>query len=318
MTELQAVPVDALDGVRAGELAARWDVPGVHLFGSVGSTNDLARALAGSGAGHGTTVIANEQLAGRGQYGRGWVSAAGLGIYLSMVVRPPLPDPALLPLRVGVTVAEALERLAPMMRIAVKWPNDLLVGGRKLAGILCEGVWAGEQLASVVVGIGLNLRQSAEDFPLELRSHATSIRRETGATPPLADAAGALARAILLAADPAGELTERLPVALAARDALRGRSVLMEALGGKQLTGLASGIAPDGALLVRTADGVLHSVRSGSVRVATEAAAAVATRRPGSEDKRLEGSPPLLRDALDPPGGVRADVPAAGVHLHQK
>ena len=316
MTELRAVPADARGSVEAGEWAARWGVPEVHWFRSVGSTNDLGRALAGSGARHGTTVIANEQLAGRGQYGRGWISAAGLGVYLSMVVRPPLPDSALLPLRVGVAVAEALERLAPMMRIAVKWPNDLWVDGRKLAGILCEGAWAGEQLASVVVGIGLNLRHSAEDFPRELRPYATSVLRATGATPPLAAAAGALTGAILLAADPAGELTERLPSALAARDALRGRTVRVEPRGGKELAGLASGIAPDGALLVRRADGVLHSVRSGSVRVATEAAAAVATRPVDSEDKGLEGSPPLLRDALDPPGGVRADVPAAGVHLH--
>src|SRR5437763_1249614 len=134
--------------------------PRVH-FGRTGSTNEHARGLAARGAPHGTLVTAAEQTAGRGRQGRTWTAPAGLAILCSLVIRDP---PRLLPLAAGVAVAELV---GPQAR--VKWPNDVLVDGRKLAGILVEGR---PQERWAVLGIGLNVAVREDQFPPELRSRA--------------------------------------------------------------------------------------------------------------------------------------------------
>jgi hypothetical protein len=134
---------DAWEGATAATLAAAWGVPAVHLFETVGSTNDAARTLADAGAPHGSVVLADAQTAGRGRSGRGWSSSPGLGVWMSMVVRPVAsPAPGLLPILVGIAAAEALDPFVQPLRTGIKWPNDLHLAGRKLAGILCEGSWA--------------------------------------------------------------------------------------------------------------------------------------------------------------------------------
>ncbi|MDQ3557192.1 MAG: biotin--[acetyl-CoA-carboxylase] ligase family protein, partial [Gemmatimonadota bacterium] len=126
-------------GVEDAALARAWGVPSVWRFRSVGSTNDVARALGDAGAEAGTTVVAEEQLRGRGRSGDPWVSAAGLGAWLSVLLRPaPGIDSTLLPLHIGLAAAGALDVWLPPPGAGIRWPNDLLWQGRKLAGVLCE------------------------------------------------------------------------------------------------------------------------------------------------------------------------------------
>ncbi|HEU0014211.1 MAG TPA: biotin--[acetyl-CoA-carboxylase] ligase [Longimicrobium sp.] len=256
------------EGAAAEELAACWGLPAVHLYARVGSTNDLARSLADAGAPAGTVVVAEEQVAGRGRGGRAWASAPGLGIWMSVIVRPEaLPAPGLLPILVGLAAAEAIDGFVRPVRTEIKWPNDLQLAGRKVGGILCEGSWDVGRPTAVVVGIGLNVLHAPDDFPEEVRDHATSLRIASGWGPPRAEVAGAVAAAITRALDrPPGRLAGASLDALRSRDALEGRTVRIT--GTEPWSGTALGISPAGALLVRTAEGVLRSVTSGTVRVA--------------------------------------------------
>lgn len=258
---------DRWEGIAAEDLAARWGLPSVHLFARVRSTNDAARGLADGGAPHGTVCLAEEQTAGRGRGGRAWSSPPGVGVWMSMVVRPAsLPAPGLLPLLVGLAAAEAVDAFVRPAVTQVKWPNDLLLAGRKVAGILCEGSWDGARPGAVVVGIGLNVLHTPQDFPPEVRETATSLRTVTGWGPPRVEVAGTVAGAISRALrNPPAQLTGTMLDALRRRDALEGRPVRVT--GAQEMTGTALGVSPAGALLLRDADGVLRTVTSGTVRV---------------------------------------------------
>ena len=259
------VPAARYDGDDARSLALEWAVPAVHLYESVGSTNDVARALAVEGAPAGTVVLADRQVAGRGRGGRAWASPAGMGVWMSIVLRPrSLPSPGLLPILVGIAAAGALDRYV-FPGPAIKWPNDLQLDGRKLGGILCEATWDAAGPAFVVVGIGINVNHFPADFPPELRDIATSLRAVSGgSSPPRTLVAGDVARAILRQlAEPPAALDDARLAELAARDALRGREVRVT--GPEELVGIAEGISAAGALLVRTVEGV-RAVTSGTVR----------------------------------------------------
>jgi BirA family biotin operon repressor/biotin-[acetyl-CoA-carboxylase] ligase len=265
---------DHWEGRAGTELARDWEIPALHLFHGVGSTNDVARSLAESGAPAGTTVIAEEQLAGRGRGGKHWASPPGLGIWLSTVLRPEeLPSPGLLPLRVGLAAAAALDAFAAPGRVEVKWPNDLMVAGQKLGGILCEGSWDSTGVGFVVVGIGVNAAHAPDDFPALLQPHATSLRIASGWSPPRVEVAGALVRALAaLPARFAATLSDEELAELESRDPLRGRDVRVTGDGAAHLEGTVLGVAPDGALRVHTADGRTVPVRSGTVRPLGDAA----------------------------------------------
>jgi BirA family biotin operon repressor/biotin-[acetyl-CoA-carboxylase] ligase len=206
--------------------------PRLHLR-RTDSTNTRARELAGAGAPHGTLVTAGEQSAGRGRQGRSWSAPAGRALLCSVIIRDP---PRLLPLVAGVAVADVAGAQARL-----KWPNDVQLAGRKLAGVLVEGRpqehWA-------VAGVGLNVAVRESDFPEELRDTAISLGLGPEAIEPtLGSLLGALER--WLAATPA-ELLD----AVRMRDALRGRQIRWN--GGR---GRAEGIDDDGRLLVSTEDG---------------------------------------------------------------
>ena len=203
--------------------------PRVH-FRLTDSTNARARELAGRGAPHGTVVTAAEQSAGRGRQGRTWTAPPGRGLLFSVVIRDP---PRLLPLAAGVAVAETVGPDAQ-----IKWPNDVLLGGRKVAGILVE---ARLQERWAVVGIGLNVAVREADFPVELRDRAGTLGLEPGAIEPMLTA---LLRALerWLGAD-----SDAVLDAVRGRDALRGREVRW---GGQ--VGIGAGIDGDGRLVVRT------------------------------------------------------------------
>lgn len=208
--------------------------PRVH-YRVTDSTNARGRELAARGAPHGTLITAREQSAGRGRQGRTWVAPPGRALLCSLVVRDP---PRLLPLAAGVAVAETA---GPEAR--VKWPNDVLLEGRKVAGILVEGRPA-ERWA--VLGIGLNVALRTEELPVELRATAGTLGLEPDQIEPvLARLLQALARWI--AADETAVLE-----ALRERDALRGQPVRWA--GG---AGTAAGIDSDGRLIVTTAEGVV-------------------------------------------------------------
>ena len=173
---------DELDRV-AGELAGF--AADVRYFERVGSTNDVAAALATSGADEGTTVVAAMQTAGRGRQGRAWHSPSGTGLYFSIVFRP-LGFEQLLTLMAGEAAARGIER-ATGFRPSLKWPNDLVVepagesrqvGWRKLGGILAEGSLTGTTLHHVVVGIGINV--GGATYPAELAGRVTSLEAELG------------------------------------------------------------------------------------------------------------------------------------------
>lgn len=262
-------PAGRWEGLAAAELSARWSLPAVHLYERISSTNDAARALADSGAAHGTLVLAEEQTAGRGRSGRAWSSPPGLGIWMSMVARPDsLPAPGLLPILVGLAAAEAIDPFVRPTVTQIKWPNDLQLAGRKLAGILCEGTWEGDGPGAVVVGMGINVLHAPGDFPDEVRETATSLRIAAGWGPPRAEVAGAVVSAVARAlARPPAQLGGALLDALRRRDALEGRAIRVT--GSQPMSGTALGISPAGALLLRDAEGRLQTVTSGTVRLET-------------------------------------------------
>ena len=133
---------------------------------------DLLHGLAADGAEAGTVVVAGEQTGGRGSRGRGWRSPPG-GLWLSALFRPRASAGVeLFGLRIGLAVADAIEALGPGVPVDIKWPNDLMVGDRKLGGILCEARWQGEALAWVVAGVGINV---ANAIPAELAGIATAL-----------------------------------------------------------------------------------------------------------------------------------------------
>jgi BirA family biotin operon repressor/biotin-[acetyl-CoA-carboxylase] ligase len=224
---------------------------------SVTSTMDVLHGLAAGGADAGTVVVAGEQTGGRGSRGRGWRSPPG-GLWLGALFRPQaVAGVELLGLRIGLAVADALEALAPAPSVHIKWPNDLMIGERKLGGILCEARWQGESLAWVVAGVGINV---ANAIPDDLAGIATALAdRVPAATlemvePPV------IARLRALDAD-SDRLAPAELAGLRRRDWLRGRHLRAPA------AGWAAGISEEGALLVRGDDGAVIAVRAGTVEL---------------------------------------------------
>ncbi|MCL6620685.1 MAG: biotin--[acetyl-CoA-carboxylase] ligase [Syntrophobacterales bacterium] len=236
----------------------------VHAFSRISSTNDYAKELGRRGAPEGTLVVAEAQEAGRGRLGRTWASPAGVGLYVSLLLRPPLPPVELprLTLTVAVAAARALERSAGV-RPGIKWPNDLLLGGRKLAGILTELETEAERIRYLVVGLGLNVNTPV--FPPELADTATSLYLATGRP----HSRIRLLRAWLEDFEALYELflARRFPEILAewqARTVTLGRPVRVRQ-GEEDLCGVAVGVDPEGALLLQTAGGQVVRVTSGEV-----------------------------------------------------
>ncbi|WP_239614215.1 biotin--[acetyl-CoA-carboxylase] ligase [Cohnella mopanensis] len=155
----------------------------LHVMDVVSSTQDELRKLAEQGAAEGTLVIAEQQTNGRGRMGRHWVSPAGKGVWMSLLLRPPVPlqwTPQLT-LLAAVALSRAISRVVPL-EIGIKWPNDLLVGGKKISGILLESAAEDERLRYVVVGLGISVNLEAGDYPAELLEKAISLKMASGET----------------------------------------------------------------------------------------------------------------------------------------
>ena len=240
----------------------------ILYFPTIGSTNDVALALAAQGDRDGAIVIADEQTAGRGRRGRAWFSPPGSGVYVSVVLAPgrARSDPArattLLTVTVGVALAEAIEA-ATALRVDIKWPNDLVVARRKLAGILAEGAGSASSTATLVIGFGINV--SAAAYPPELGDRATSLETELGR--PIDRAALCAETLVSLSRRYADLLDGRFDAILDAwRDrapSSRGARVMWQGASGTQ-TGITAGVDDRGALLVRI-DNRIERIVAGEV-----------------------------------------------------
>jgi BirA family biotin operon repressor/biotin-[acetyl-CoA-carboxylase] ligase len=244
---------------------ARTGIFGRHVlwYPEVGSTNDVAGTLADRGEAEGTVVIADAQSAGRGRHGRAWASPPGAGLYMSIILRPSAHVVSLLTIAAGVALADGIEA-ATGLQPQLKWPNDVYMSGRKLAGILAEAGTSKAGVQHVVLGCGINLMPAA--YPPDVAVRATSIESELGR---------AVDRGLLLAECLAAlqarylELLSRAPAGVIARWRDRaastfGRRVEWD-VAGVTRQGVAEDIDDRGALLVR--DGAVRArVISGEVR----------------------------------------------------
>lgn len=232
--------------------------PALRRLESVTSTQDLLHQLAAEGAPAGTAIVAREQTTGRGSRGRSWASPVG-GLWLSVLCRPAgAPALEVLSLRVGLAVAEALERAVPGIALQLKWPNDLLLAGRKVGGVLCEARWQGSTPGWVAVGLGLNV---TNPVPADLAASAVAL---SAVAPDLTPEALAepLARAIAETGERQGPLIVAELEAFRVRDALLGRRVVAP------VAGVVAGLTPEGALEVRRPDQSREFLRSGTVQLA--------------------------------------------------
>jgi BirA family biotin operon repressor/biotin-[acetyl-CoA-carboxylase] ligase len=240
----------------------------IHYFAEVGSTQQVAAEMAEQGVAEGTVVIAESQNAGRGRMGRSWHSPPAVNLYSTTILRPtmPLAEVPRLSLVAGVAAAEALETVAPGL-VALKWPNDVWLNGRKAGGIIAEAVTDAHQgLACVLLGIGLNVNLALADIPPELRERATSVRIATGRRCDRIALAAALFNRLesryrqaqangFAAVSPAWERYS----------ALTGRRVAIVE-NGTRTEGTVVGIDSDGTLLLETGQGVKRII-TGDVSV---------------------------------------------------
>jgi BirA family biotin operon repressor/biotin-[acetyl-CoA-carboxylase] ligase len=247
-------------------LTAKFIGSEIHIFDKVESTNDIAKDFAIKGYREGTVVIADSQSRGRGRLGRRWESPSGVGIYLSIILKPEKVMPQLT-LVTGISVVEAIqhitcyeESLRSRSCAGLKWPNDIIINGKKVGGILTEGILKGSR---VIVGIGVNVNTELSMFPDELRDRATSLLIGTGKRTD---------RNLLIA-----ELLNRFEYRY--KRFLEGDEVITEwkgfsntvgrrisvNIGDKTLDGIAEMLDNDGSLMLRLDNGSLKKITAGEV-----------------------------------------------------
>ncbi|HEY2919084.1 MAG TPA: biotin--[acetyl-CoA-carboxylase] ligase [Candidatus Binatia bacterium] len=237
-----------------------------HYFTEISSTNSHARELAEKGAAEGEVVLAESQTHGRGRLGRRWESPPLANLYLSVILRPklaPVHAPQIT-LMAAVALAETVGSFIPQ-KVTIKWPNDILVNGKKLAGILTEAACVPERVEYVILGIGVNVNYPIDSMPQELRQGATSLLDLTRIE---VNRESFLRRLIQDLDRCYGDLEqsgfEPLAPRWEAHFGLRGQRVRVELID-QVVVGRARGIAQDGALLVQGDDGTLQKVIAGDV-----------------------------------------------------
>ena len=278
--EIEASPhrgyrlISAPDLLHADDLLARLGTVrvigrAIRVFEQTTSTNDVVEKLARDGVTEGIVVFAESQTRGRGRLGRVWVSPAKKGLWFSVLLRPPMrPQEAT---QITVAAANALAEAVAVqtkLPVEIKWPNDLLIRGRKVAGILTELHAELDCVKSLILGIGVDVNQTARDFPVELRPLATSLRIEAGQALDRAGLAAAILRTLdrdyrrVLDGDFAALADE-----WESRCTTLGRRVAIQ-IGGRRVEGRAESLDSDGALLLRTQHGHLERIIGGDVTMA--------------------------------------------------
>lgn len=256
----------------AMQIAFAGDCPwlqNIRHYTVTDSTNTQAKLLAKQGAPHGTVVLADHQTGGRGRMGRQFVSPEGMGIYLSVILRPACPPDRLMHLTCAVAVAmcDSIQEVTGF-RPGVKWINDLVAGSRKLGGILTElSVDTSSGLTEyAVVGIGINCQQRLQDFPPELQKMATSLAMVTGKSVCRDQLISSMITALwqmdpLLLTDKAGILARYREdcITLGKAVAVHGTNTLWH--------GTALALDDDGALIVQHSDGTLRTVGTGEISI---------------------------------------------------
>jgi BirA family transcriptional regulator, biotin operon repressor / biotin---[acetyl-CoA-carboxylase] ligase len=277
--EIEASPhlgyrlVSAPDVLHADDLKVRLGptkVVGrdIRVFQETTSTNDLMEKLARDGVAEGMALFAEKQTRGRGRLGRSWHSPHGLGVYVSILFRPKMPVPAIT--RLTIAAAASLARAiagVTGLKPEIKWPNDLLLGGRKVAGILTEMNAEMDRVRHAIVGMGVDVNHQDGDFPPELRRLATSLRIESGRRIPRGELAVMMLRE--LDRDYARAMSNRFEELADEWEAgctTIGQQVVIR-MGSRQLRGRAESLDADGALLLRTEHGHLERVVGGDVTV---------------------------------------------------
>lgn len=250
-------------------VGGRFGIP-VRYFDEVGSTNSEAMDWAAQGAPEGSVVVADHQTGGRGRWGRAWFSAPGKLLQFSLILRPHV-DPSrhgLITAGLGVATARALRALTDLP-VVVKWPNDAVVGERKLAGMLVESTMSGSKIDAAICGIGLNVHLDDDDIPDELRQRATSLAIEIDRT----GSGQVPGRAVLLARilqeieDRYAAMTTDASSLLAEASelsAVLGRDVVVRAADGSTIEGRAEGFDDDGGLRL-IVDGRATSIHVGEI-----------------------------------------------------
>ena len=238
----------------------------VHLYPEVASTNTLAMAMAADGAPEGTVVIAEQQTGGKGRLGRKWISPKG-NLYLSVVLRPEIPmhKAPLITLMGAVAVANTIRKTCGL-EAGIKWPNDILISGKKVSGLLTEMSAEQDRIRHVVLGIGLDVNMPLDELPPDVRALTSTLAAE----------AGAKIDRLALLQDLLRELESRYQDFLVNdQEILRVWTSFNTTIGsrvtvsgaGEALEGLAQGIDSEGRLLVRLDDGAVRMVAAGDVNI---------------------------------------------------
>lgn len=240
----------------------------VHYVESVPSTQEVAHRLAGEGAAEGTIVVADEQTGGRGRLGRPWHSPKGSGIWTSLILRPHIPpqDAPQLTLLAAVAVVKGIHA-ATGLDCDIKWPNDILIHGKKLVGILTELQADPDQVRSVIVGMGINVNATEEVFPEELRDIATSLRIETGSE---VNRAHVLQQILLQFEGLYGDYLKegfRFVKLLWESYALSLGKVLQARTLRGEISGRAVGLSDNGFLILEDEHGQRHEISSADIRL---------------------------------------------------
>jgi len=264
---LQAVPDLLLPDVLAPLVRGTIFDKHIHHYYKIGSTNAAAMEAAAAGAPEGSVFFAEEQIAGRGRGANTWHSARSSGIYGSVVLRPALPpsEVLIISLAAGLALHSAIHAIEPKLDLDLKWPNDLLLDGKKLSGILTEMNAEATLVRHIVIGIGINVNQAS--FPPELRDHATSLRLSTGTEWSRVELTATLLKSLDREYRNFVETPEARQSILRRFEesslSVRGREVRIEENGGFE--GTTAGLDARGFLQVRTAHG-MRTVLSGTVR----------------------------------------------------
>ncbi|HEX9840220.1 MAG TPA: biotin--[acetyl-CoA-carboxylase] ligase [Anaerolineales bacterium] len=251
---------------KLNKLLSKLPIGKIRYFDSIGSTNDEALAWAANDAKDLSLVIADEQTAGRGRLDRKWFTPPGTALAFSLILRPSPAERPHLSRMVGLAALSVTDSLlARGLSPEIKWPNDILLNGRKVAGILIESVWSGEDIDCIVIGMGVNILKSAVPDTGMLSFPATSLEEALGYPVERTEVLHDILAALIVLRPQLS--TDEFMVKWEELLAYRGRQVQVEMGGADLLTGRVSGLGTDGSLQLRDQDGKSLTVQFGDVRL---------------------------------------------------